>query len=83
MALANSTVQVNYTLTAAGFVTLGIYDNKGVLIMPLISNQNTTILTNTLPVNLTGLIRGNYYLQLTLLSTGVPAQTTTVKFMIK
>jgi hypothetical protein len=76
-------ITINYTLPAAGYVTLAIYDNKGVTVKSLISNQYTAVLTNTMTTPLTGLLKGTYYLKLTLLSTGVPAQTTTVKFMIK
>ena len=82
-ATVGTSITINYTLPAAGLVNLSIYDNKGVTVKSLISNQNISVLNNTLITPLTGLIKGTYYLKITLLSTGVPVQTTTVKFLIK
>lgn len=81
-AAINTSITINYTLPAAGYVTLGIYDNKGVQLKSLINNQYMDVLTNTLTYNLTGLIKGNYYLKITYIDGG-PAQTNTVKLMIK
>jgi hypothetical protein len=77
-------VTINYSLPSEGNISIGVYDVKGVLVKNLINNQPSgTVLNSSINTNLNPLIKGNYYLRLTLIPTvGIP-QTTAIKIMIK
>jgi hypothetical protein len=78
------TVTINYSLPVEGNVSIGVYDVKGVLVKS-VANKVSSIVGPNPPIisNLNPLIKGNYYLNLTLIPTvGVP-QTASIKIMIK
>lgn len=84
---ATTTTNITYTIPLAGQVSIDFYNNQGVK-MPIVvpgypasgtANTGTTING----VDVSSLIKGNYYLRLTLIVPGAPAQTTAIKFVKK
>ncbi len=78
-------VTINYILPLPGVFSIEIYDTKGLLMKSLANNKPSgDILNSSIAANLGTLLKGNYYLRLTLIPTdGSIPQTTAIKIMIK
>ncbi len=61
-ALKGSPVRIDYAVPSAGAINLGIYDGKGVLVLPIPANTPSGS-----SISLGNLLKGNYYLRLTLI----------------
>ena len=80
---ATTFTTINYTLPVAGQVSLGFYNNQGILMLNVPNPPGAAGPNTMASVPVSTLIKGNYYLRLTLTVPGQPAQTTAIKFMKK
>jgi hypothetical protein len=81
---ATTTTTITYTIPVAGQVSLAFYDSKGTPVLQVpVGNTVTPGVATNVTVSVASLMKGNYYLRLTLLPTGQPAQTAAIKFMKK
>jgi hypothetical protein len=71
---------ITYTLPVEGTVNLGIYNSAGVLVQPVLTNQSGIAGTWSVPVTLT-VIKGTYYIILTLDDGVNPMMTTSIKLI--
>jgi hypothetical protein len=71
---------ITYTLPVDGTVNLGIYNSAGVLVQPVLTNQSGIAGTWSVPVTLT-VIKGTYYIILTLDDGVNPMMTTSIKLI--